>query len=245
MPEITYPPIDVLKPVAEHVWIVDAGPMKAMGAVPIPVRMTVIQLDNGALILHSPTQFSLALKERLEAVGPISHLVAPSTTHWSFIKEWQSHCPDAICWAVPGLKERPAVQKSGMRIDRVFDEAMPFPWTGEVETVIVRGKGVTEIALFHGKSRTLVLTDLVVNVEPQKLPLPIRMGAALAGSTAPDGKAPAYARAAFKAGGKEAEEAAVKLVAFAPERVIFAHGAWFEKDGTARLEKSLSWLLPS
>lgn len=226
MPELTYPPIDVLKPVAEHVWIVDAGPMRAMGAVPIPVRMTVIQLDNGALILHSPTQFSLALKERLEAMGPISHLVAPSTTHWSFIKEWQSHCPDAICWAVPGLKERPAVQKSGMRIDRVFDEAMPFPWTGEVETVIVSGKGF-------------------VNMEAEKMPLPIRLGATLAGSTAPNGKAPAYARAAYKAGGKQAEEAAAKLVAFAPERVIFAHGAWFEKDGTARLEKSLSWLLPS
>jgi hypothetical protein len=33
------------------------------------------------------------------------------------------------------------------------------------------------------------------------------------------------------------------MVAFAPERVIFSHGRWFERDGTAALKRALSWLV--
>jgi len=37
-----------LRPVAENVWIVDAGRIKAAG-LPLPIRMTVIRLSSGAL----------------------------------------------------------------------------------------------------------------------------------------------------------------------------------------------------
>jgi hypothetical protein len=89
----------------------------------------------------------------------------------------------------------------------------------------------------------LVLTDLVVNIEPAKLPLIVRPAAYLLGATAPDGKAPVYLRAVVKRKGQQARDAARKLVALEPERVIFAHGQWFSQDGTARLRKSLAWLL--
>ena len=40
-----------------------------------------------------------------------------------------------------------------------------------------------------------------------------------------------------------ASAAARRLLAFSPERVIFSHGAWFARDGEARLRRSLRWLL--
>jgi hypothetical protein len=55
--QITYPPLDTLKPVTKDVWIVDSGPMTAMGFVPLPIRMTVVHLNNGSLLLHSPTLY--------------------------------------------------------------------------------------------------------------------------------------------------------------------------------------------
>jgi hypothetical protein len=242
MPEVTYSPIDTLKPVAENIWIVDSGPLKIAG-MPIPVRMTVIRLRSGSLLLHSPTKFGFELKARLEDQGPIGYLVAPNTAHWSFIEEWQSHCPDTECWAAPGLKERPVVAKSNLRIHNELSNLAPAAWSDEIETVIVPGMGLTEVAFFHRPTKTLVLTDLVVNVEPDKLPLLEAIGAKLVGASAPHGKAPIYARMAILAKRDEASTAARKLVDLQPERVIFAHGKWFEADGTRRLRQSLDWLL--
>ena len=51
--KVTYPPLDVLKRVADNIWIVDSGPLRALG-MPLPIRMTVIKLRDGGLLLHSP-----------------------------------------------------------------------------------------------------------------------------------------------------------------------------------------------
>ena len=53
MTKTTYPPLDVPKPVTQNLWVVDSGPMRAMGVIPIPVRMTVVRLENGEVLLHS------------------------------------------------------------------------------------------------------------------------------------------------------------------------------------------------
>ncbi|WP_127752451.1 DUF4336 domain-containing protein [Devosia sp. 1566] len=244
MTSVAYLPINEPKPVAPDLWIVDSGPMHLAG-MPIPLRMTVIRLGNGELVLHSPTQFSFELRARLETIGRIGHLVAPNTVHWSFMKEWQEHYPGVVSWGAPTLKERPAVQKADLKLDRVLEDGAPGEWNGEVEVVVVRGGAIAEAALFHRPSHSLVLTDLVVNVEPEKLPPLMKIGAKLVGSAAPDGKAPVYARAAFKAGGAAASAAAARLVALDPERVIFAHGRWFEQNGRQQLQQSLRWLLPA
>lgn len=246
MAQVTYQPVDEPKAVAPDVWIVDSGPLRVAGMMPIPVRMTVIRLPDGELLLHSPTHFSFELMRRLEPLGPVCHLVAPNTVHWSYVREWQSHCPSAVTWGAPGLGERQSVVDAGVRIDQVLHDGAPPEWQEAIDTVVVRGRGIVEAALFHRPSRTLVLTDLVVNVEPAKLPLPLAVGvgARLVGAAAPGGRAPVYARAAFMAGGERARAAAGRLVELDPARVIFAHGRWFEADGAAQLRRSLGWLLP-
>ena len=240
----TYPPLDVPKPVAEGVWIVDSGPLRVLG-MPLPVRMTVLRLADGGLWLHSPTRYDADLHEALEALGPIHHLVAPNSAHWTFVAAWQRHCPDARVWAAPCLRARPQVRRSDLRIDHDLPDAAPPEWSGEIGQVVVPGRlGFREVAFHHRASRTLVLTDLVLNLEPERLPALMRPLARLIGVTAPDGRAPAYLRAVVKLAGRPAAEAARRLVAFRPDRVIFAHGRFFEHDGTARLARSLAWLLP-
>lgn len=243
MTETTYPPLDVPKPVAPDLWIVDSGPMRAMGVIPIPVRMTVIRLGNGELLLHSPTRHTAGLQAALEGLGTIRHLVAPNVVHWTFLKEWQRQLPDAVTWAAPGLRDRGTVKRSGVRLDRDLQDG-PLPgWPEELDGITVRGGGgFCEVALFHRPGRALILVDLVQNFEPGKLPLPLRPFARAAGIVAPDGKAPAYLRAIVKMGGGKAREAGRRLVATDPERVIFAHGRWFDHDAGARLERSLRWL---
>jgi hypothetical protein len=33
------------------------------------------------------------------------------------------------------------------------------------------------------------------------------------------------------------------MLSWQPERVVFAHGRWFERDGTARLRHAFRWIL--
>jgi hypothetical protein len=76
----------------------------------------------------------------------------------------------------------------------------------------------------------------VQNLDPAQLPLPAR----LLGLT---GSAPPYLRAIVLLNRSAARAAAARVLAWFPERVIFAHGAWFAEDAAIRLEASLSWLL--
>ncbi|WP_410217616.1 DUF4336 domain-containing protein [Paracoccus sp. (in: a-proteobacteria)] len=244
MTDVTYPPLDSLKPVVNDVWIVDSGPHTALGMIPLPVRMTVIRLQDGSLLLHSPTRFTRALHDQLLELGPIGHLVAPNTAHWTMLKEWQAHAPEAIAWGAPGLRERAQVQRSGVTIDRDLLGNLAEGWPGEISQVDVPGiGGFQEICLFHTPSRTLVLTDLIQNLDKAKLPAPLRPFLALAENGAPDGRTPRYLRAVVKRKGDAAREAGRQLVALDPQRVIFAHGDWYERNGADRLERALRWLL--
>jgi hypothetical protein len=241
--QTTYLPLDLLKPVAEGVWIVDSGPIHVLG-MPLPVRMTVIRLSGGDLWLHSPTPFNDSLKRELEQLGRIRHLVAPNVAHWSFLQDWQRACPDAETWAAPELRERTQVKKAGLRLDRDLGDTASDAWAGEIEQAVVPGGlGFREVDFFHKPTRTLVLTDLIVNLEPDKLPWLMRGAASLAGVVAPNGKAPAYLRLIIRMRRQEAAAAAARLLEWNPERVVFSHGRWFERDGAAALRRSLDWLL--
>ena len=245
MPEqdVTYPPLDVLKPVAENLWIVDSGPQEAMG-LSLPVRMTVIRLSNGDVWLHSPTRYNAELRREIETLGPIRHLVAPSIAHWTHLKGWQGGCPAAKTSAAPNLRTRPQVRKAGIRLDRDLMGSPPDDWGGEIEHIVIPGgAGFREVAFFHRPTRTLILTDLIQNLEPEKLPLGTRLFARLTGVDAPNGKAPAYLRFVVRLRQKEAKQAVSQLIAWNPERVVFSHGRWFDRDGTASLERAFAWLL--
>jgi hypothetical protein len=82
------------------------------------------------------------------------------------------------------------------------------------------GAGFAEVAMFHRPSRTLLLTDLVVNIEARKLPWLLRPVAGLLGILAPSGRAPAYLRAIVQLRRTSAEAAAARLLGWRPEQVI-------------------------
>lgn len=240
--EISYPPLNTPKAVADGVWIVDAAPIHA-GGIPLPIRMTVLRLAGGELLLHSPIPYRPDLQRDLEALGRIGHLVAPSVGHWMFLRDWQGACPNAITWAVPGLEDRGQVRRSGVRIDAALTDRPPRAWAGEIDQVLVEGPVFKEVCLFHRPTRTLLLTDLVINLEADLLPLGARSLARVLGIVAPDGKAPLYLRLLLGLNHREATRAARRLVAFDPDRVIFTHGQWFNRDAASQLRRSLAWLL--
>ena len=236
----TYPPLEIPKVVAEGVWIVDSGPMNAVG-MELPVRMTIFRLGNGDLLLHSPTPFSAEVAKAVDALGRVRHLVAPNVAHWTFLADWQRAYPDATTWAAPGLQDRAQVRASTVRFDAELGEAAPAEWADTLDQGIVRGgAGFNEVWFFHQRTRTLVLVDLIENLELDKLPpvarLVMRASAATSGTTA------RYLRLPVRLGGREAKEAVRAILALDPERVIFAHGRPFDSNAAEELKRAFEWL---
>jgi short-subunit dehydrogenase len=228
-----------MKAIAENVWIADAT--IPLAGLQLPVRMTVIRLQGGALLLHSPIPYSTQLRHELELLGRIEFLVAPSIAHWMFMKEWQQAVPQAGVFAVPGLAARRQVRASGLRIDQELSDEPPASWEREIEVILLTAPAYAECALFHRPSRTLVLTDLITNLDPASLPPAARPLARMVGSTQPDGRAPIYLRTLLKLGGRSFEKAAARIISLKPERVVFAHGEWFGSLARERLRRSLRW----
>lgn len=238
--DVTYPPLDTPKPVVEGVWVVDSGPQRVLG-LPVPIRMTVLRLADGGLWLHSPVGLTPALAAALQALGPIRHLVSPGTAHWVHLQAWQAAFPEARLWAPHGVVERARDQGTALRAHGVLGPEPPEDWAGQIEHAVLRGAGFVEVAFLHRPSRTLILCDTVQGMEPARLPFPMALLVRALGAAG--GDTPRHVRLVLARHRDHNRAAVRRLLDLAPERVVFAHGAWFESDGTARLRRAFGWLL--
>ncbi len=243
-----YEPIQTLKPVADDIWIAD-GPIVHMAmygaAIPFPTRMTLVRLAGGALWVHSPITMSSTLKTEIDALGPVRHLVSPNKIHYTHIAPWSRLYPEAIAWASPGVYERAASQNIEVVFHADLSDEAPPAWSAEIDQLIFRGsRFMDEVVFFHRQSRTLILTDLIENFEAEKVSGVYRQLIQLAGCLHPDGKAPLDLRATFWGRKNEARACLERMLAWAPERIILAHGRWYDRDGTQELRRAFRWLDP-
>ena len=103
---------------------------------------------------------------------------------------------------------------------------------------------MTEVVFFHRPSRTLILTDLIENFEPEKLrSWTMRLLTWFGGVQDPDGRMPRDMRFSFRSRKAELRIAIETMIALAPERIILAHGRWYERDGARELRRAFRWLL--
>jgi hypothetical protein len=131
-----------------------------------------------------------------------------------------------------------------VRIDRDLTDTAPPEWRDRIDQLMIPGAaGFQELAMFHRASRTLILVDLVQNMAPSVVPPRYRRLARVLGMARHDGRPPVYLRWLVRLGGAEARAAGTRLLAWAPDRVVFAHGDCFEQDGTAELRRVLEWLV--
>jgi hypothetical protein len=242
----TYPPINTLKYVAQSVWIVD-GPVIRFGMpwpkFPFPTRMTVVRLTSGELFVHSPTPLTPSLKAEIAREGKVRFIVGPNRIHYWWIPEWKAAFPEADIYFALRLKE----QARG----RIAFDGLPlaaeagYPWDAEIATLPIVGSYMTEVEFFHRASRTLILTDLLENFEPQKAgSLFLRLLTWIGGVSPPHGGLPRDLRLNFTWRHKRELQAAVKtMLAWNPERIIFAHGRWHETNGAAELREAFRWAL--
>lgn len=242
-----YEPLGTLKPVAQDIWIA-GGPVVRFHylglRIPFTTRMALLRLADGALWVHSPIALTSALRAEVEALGPVRHLVAPNTLHYAFLPEWQRAFTDAASHGAPGVRERAARSGISLRLDHALGPEPPAAWAGQIDQLLVTGSVVSQAVFLHRASRTLILTDLVENFEPSHVTSrALRLLIRMAGAMHPDGKAPWDMQQTFRGQHRDALRQAVRtMIGWAPERILLAHGRWYDRDGTAELRRAFRWV---
>ncbi|HEX5961617.1 MAG TPA: DUF4336 domain-containing protein [Rhodanobacteraceae bacterium] len=241
-----YEPINILKPVAADVWIVD-GPVVRMatpiGGFPVTTRMTVVRLRDATIWCHSPTAPDAGLFAAIDALGPVRQLVSPNMLHYAFIAAWKRRYPEATAWASPGVRKRAASQHIEVAFDADLADTPPQVWVTDIDQLRFRGSRVLEeFVFFHRASATLVLADLIENFEREKLTRGMRWLARLGGVLDPDGKIPLDFRLTMTGRKRLARACFEKIMAWRPQRVILAHGRCFERNAEAELRRAFRWL---
>ena len=239
---LTYDPLNVLKPVAADVWIAD-GPTIRFGPpglrIPFPTRMTVVRLKDGGVFIHSPTMLEAKLRSDVERLGTPRYLVAPNRLHYWWIPDWQSAFPDARIFLAPKV----AKQAAG-RLNFAYttmDKDSGYPWDAEIATLLIAGSYMTEAAFFHRATCTLVLTDLIENFETSRINSSLmRLLTWIGGVRDPHGSMPRDMRMTFPR--QKLRSAVQQMIDWDPERIIIAHGRWYDRNGRAELIRAFQWL---
>lgn len=239
-----YTPLDRPKEVARDIWIVD-GPEIRFGPPALklahPTRMTIVRLPDGGLWLHSPTRPTEALHSRLRRLGPVRCLIAPNNFHYTWILDWKTQYPEATLWGPPGLPRR--VARALGPLKRLGSAPDPT-WAGTLDQLLVRGNRFNEAVFFHRPTRTLILTDLIENFEAARVRSPsVRTLLRWAGVADQDGRQPLDMGLAFLLRRKALRAALAQCIAWNPERVILAHGRWFQSRGADALRRVFRWAL--
>ena len=144
--------------VADRIWLC-AYPMKLAGT-RFDARMTVVRLNSGDLMLHSPCDITPVMAAQIGALGPVAHIVAPGNFHTTYVASAQAAFPKARTWICPGIERR----RPDLKYDGILGDAAPADWAGEIDQVLVQGTRIMrEVAMFHRASRTLILVDLIEN----------------------------------------------------------------------------------
>lgn len=218
--------------VPDRVW--HAQQLLRFGPVELATRMTVIRLREGGLWVHSPVAPTEVLVDDLRRLGDVRHVVAPNRSHHLFFLPFLRAFPDAQGWIAPGL----AGKRPDLAGFRTLDERLP--WTEELCPYFIRGLPLlNETAFFHVATGTLVLTDLLFCVGPNRSLL-VRAAARLLGIYGTLGmsrtmKLAVKDRAALAA-------SVAPLLSLPIQRVLVAHDQMVTEQARERLVQALDRL---
>jgi hypothetical protein len=116
-------------------------------------NVTLLLLSNGRVVIHSTARFTSEDIAAIRRFGEPGWLVEASLMHDTFAKEGRAAFSDLPYLAPEGFA----------KVSEVSTESLhppPSDWAGEIEVLRIDGMRMNEHALFHRRSRTLVVADL-------------------------------------------------------------------------------------
>jgi hypothetical protein len=150
------PPDALTAVVPDRIWSLDRPVW--FGGVRLRARTTVLRLDDGSLLLHSPAPPTEALVEALRALGPVRWLVVPNCFHHLGTPAAAARFPDAQVVGPASAQAR----NEGLRVDVDIHGPALGEQVPELELLPLRGVPfLDETVLYHRPTQTLLGADVV------------------------------------------------------------------------------------
>lgn len=155
----------------------------------VPIRMTVVKLASGGLLVYAPvapTGECLALmNELVEVHGEVRYIILPTISgleHKVFVGPFARAFPQAQVWVSPDQWSFPInLPLSWLGLPQARTQTLPpdssqTPFGDEFDYAILEtidlGPGqFAEVAFFHHRSRTLLVTDTIVSIPFEPPPI--------------------------------------------------------------------------
>jgi hypothetical protein len=170
--------------IPDTIWTFDQ--VQGIFYVVVPIRMTIVKLIGGGLLVYAPvapTGECLALIDELVRLhGDVQYIILPTISgleHKVFVGPFARAFPQAQVWVTPDQWSFPVnlpLSWLGVPIDRTQilpADSSQTPFGEEFDYAILDtidlGPGqFAEVAFFHRRSRTLLVTDSIISlpIEP-------------------------------------------------------------------------------
>lgn len=199
--------------------------------------MSVVRLTSGGLWVHSPIPIQGEVKQQLDALGQVAHIVAPNRLHHLYALACLNQYPSARLYAAVNL----ASKNAEFGRFPAIPAGASAPWSEAVDSVFVEGNPeLNETVFFHRPSRTLIITDLAVHLGPWDA-FATRTYARINGCY--DRFGHSFLLKRFFRDRKAARRSLRKILEWDFQRIVLAHGPVIDRDARAAFEDAFSWLL--
>lgn len=136
--------------------------------------------------------------------------------------------PDAVTWASPRVRERARARHVDIDFARDLTASPSDDWRGEIDQTLFPGGYFKEFIFFHQASKTLILTDTIINLELDKVAEPWRTATKLSGMYHPHGGIFFGMRLPLLLQRGRAKAASAKIRSWRPQRILLSHGQCFD-----------------
>lgn len=222
-----------LEPIAQDVW---AAPMPhTLAGLHLGTRMTVVRLSDGSLFVHSPIVLDGDLKQEIDALGPVAHIVAPSLYHHLFIGDFAAAYPEAKTHAARGLEKK----RSDLTFHATLNTEVDPSWRNDLSALRIEGCALGETVFFHRPSRTLISADFIENFDTSDH-WATRMYLKATGIHGKVGLSRVL-RIMFRDKAK-ARRAVDQVIEWNPERITLAHGQPIFANAQEAIRDTYEWL---
>lgn len=132
--------------------------------VAVGLRATAIVLHDSRILLLNPIQLEDSVRDKLTDLGGV-HFIAADLGHHLYVKDYLSVWPSAKTIGVPGLERK----RKDIRWDFIYSNRRHppedvFDFAEDVETVLFEGFITFCVAWYHKPSKTLLQSDLMMNL---------------------------------------------------------------------------------
>jgi len=148
----------------EEIEYLEAVRHDAIESFDIDTTTTIVKLDDGSLVLHSPAEATFQLVAEVLKLGDkVSAIIAPNLQHWLGCSSWAKLCPNAEIYVAPEAEGECLVEKLGLQGSpraKILNEKGSL-FDGQLTYSLLKGAPLmlNEVVFFHTKSSTLIVAD--------------------------------------------------------------------------------------